>query len=177
MDRSPSQGNPHRSRYGCNPMDFLYFAYGSNLRSAQMERLCPGHQFLGTVRLDGHRLAFTCGDEEWGGGVADAPRAAGCEVWGALYRIEAAGLAALDDYEGYAPGGSPGAHIYVRRTVEVQSADGRTWSGVECYFVNKPRRHVPPSDRYRKALRDGAVERGLPASYVAGLRSLLLEKD
>jgi hypothetical protein len=63
-------------------MEHFYFAYGSNLRSVQMVRLCPGHAFFGPARLDGYRLAFTLPDEEWEGGVADVVRSPRDAVWG-----------------------------------------------------------------------------------------------
>lgn len=145
-------------------METLYFGYGSNLRSAQMRRLCPGHEFLGPARLADHRLAFTLPDDEWQGGVADVVPSAGDEVWGALYRLEAGHLTALDAYEVFDPDGSGEANDYVRRKVKV-SHDGvmrEAW----CYFVRAPRAHVPPSELYRAALIGGAAERGLPAGYV-----------
>ena len=84
-------------------MEHFYFAYGSNLRSVQMVRLCPGHVFLGPARLDGYRLAFTLPDEEWQGGVADVVLSPGDEVWGALYRLRDTDLVALDAYEVFSP--------------------------------------------------------------------------
>lgn len=150
-------------------MDILYFAYGSNLRRAQMDRLCPGNHFVGPARLAGHRLAFTLPDDEWEGGVADVLPTEGGAVWGALYRLSRDGLAALDAYELHDPG-APGEHdAYVRRKVEVQTVDGRIWPRVECYFVRRPRGHVPPSGRYRAALLEGAHERGLPEAYVKAM--------
>lgn len=148
----------------------LYFAYGSNLRAAQMRRLCPGHEYLGPARLAGHRLAFTLPDREWQGGVADAVPSPGNEIRGALYRLPQADLAPLDAYEGFDPAGPVGANDYVRRavavTTEKESREVEAW----CYFVRAPRGHVPPSEHYRAALIEGAIERGLPADYVATMR-------
>ena len=146
-------------------MEILYFAYGSNLRTAQMERLCPGHVFLGPARLANHRLAFTLPDDEWQGGVADVRPSATDEVWGALYRLEAQHLTALDAYEVFDPDGPGEANDYVRRLVEVDH--GGTTREAWCYFVRAPRGHVAPSELYRSALLEGAIERGLPADYVA----------
>ena len=151
-------------------MSALYFAYGSNLRSAQMQRLCPGHEFLGVARLADHRLAFTLPDEEWQGGVADVLAAPGDEVWGALYRLRDTDLAPLDAYEGFDPAGPEEDNDYVRRLVKVteekQVREVEAW----CYFVRAPRGHVAPSEHYRAALIEGAIERGLPADYVAEMR-------
>lgn len=143
----------------------LYFAYGSNLRAAHMERLCPGHGFVGIARLPDHRLAFTLPDDEWRGGVADVLPSPGSEVWGALYRLKAAHFPALDTYEGFDPHGPDDANAYVRRTVRIETAPGSALDGVWCYFVRRPRGHVTPSELYRRALLDGADERALPAHY------------
>ncbi len=149
----------------------LYFAYGSNLRSVQMNRLCPGCRFLRPARLAGHRLAFTLPDEEWQGGVADVIPAPGHDVWGALYEINAPHLASLDDYEVCYPDADPELSAYVRRTVDVIDADGRLVPEVWGYFVRQPCGHVPPSDLYRNALIEGARERGLPTNYVEIMRT------
>jgi gamma-glutamylcyclotransferase (GGCT)/AIG2-like uncharacterized protein YtfP len=148
----------------------VYFAYGSNLQSAQMERLCPGHVFLGPARLPDHRLAFTLPDEDWQGGVADVVPSAGDEVWGALYRLEAPQLAALDAYEVFDPDGPEEANDYVRRRVTVTAASDHRDIEAWCYFVRAPRGPVAPSERYRRALVEGAIERGLPAEYVREMR-------
>jgi len=155
------------------PPTILYFAYGSNLRASQMDRLCPGHQFLGAARLDDHRLAFTLPDEEWQGGVADLLPSPGHHVWGALYTIDAAGLASLDHYEGYAPDAPDHAHAYVRRPIRVRTAQGSCIDDVWCYFVRPPHTHVPPSAPYRHALLQGARERHLPTAYIETLEHLL----
>jgi gamma-glutamylcyclotransferase (GGCT)/AIG2-like uncharacterized protein YtfP len=152
-------------------LDLLYFAYGSNLRSVQMNRLCPGCRFLSSARLAGYRLAFTLPDEEWEGGVADLLPASGHEVWGALYGISAAHLASLDAYELCHPGEDPARSAYLRRTVEVSDAAGRSIGNAWCYFVREPRGHIPPSGLYRQALLEGARERGLPPAYLDIMRS------
>jgi len=150
-----------------------YFAYGSNLRRAQMARLCPDHEFLGPARLAGYRLVCAWPDEEWQGGVADVQPDPESEVWGALYRISAADLARLDAYEVYDPAGPESANDYLRRAIRVETADGRSVDRVECYFVRAPQGHVPPSPAYRRALLEGATECGLPRSYVEKMRAIL----
>lgn len=148
-------------------MQHLYFAYGSNLRSAQMARLCPQHVFLGPACLKDHRLAFTLPDAEWQGGVADIIESGGDVVWGALYRLTDADLPPLDAYEGFDPQGPAEANDYVRRKIRLASIppdnlQAEAWT----YFVRVPRGHVAPSAIYRDALIEGALERGLPADYL-----------
>jgi gamma-glutamylcyclotransferase len=174
MTKRAHQGNHHRPDPVCRgnllpgSMEIFYFAYGSNLRSAQMQRLCPGHVFLGPARLADHWLAFTLPDDEWQGGVADVRPSAGDEVWGALYRLETRHLRALDTYEGFDPNGPVEANEYVRRLVEVDQ--GGTAREAWCYFVRTPHGHVAPSDFYRAALIEGATERGLPPHYLEAMR-------
>ena len=151
-------------------MEHFYFAYGSNLRSVQMVRLCPGHVFLGPARLDGYRLAFTLPDEEWQGGVADVIPSPGNAVWGALYLLRDTDLMALDAYEVFSPAGPEEANEYVRRLVKVTMVKAGREVEAWCYFVSAPRGPVAPSERYREALIEGAIERGLPSDYVAEMR-------
>ncbi len=147
-------------------MEHLYFAYGSNLRASQMQRLCPGHDFVAAARLDNHRLAFTLPDTEWRGGVADVIVSAGDTVWGALYRLRETDLPPLDAYEGYDPAGPEEANEYVRRLVTVSVGGEPREAQAWCYFVRAPQGYVAPSEQYRAALVEGAAERGLPQDYI-----------
>jgi gamma-glutamylcyclotransferase (GGCT)/AIG2-like uncharacterized protein YtfP len=151
----------------------LYFAYGSNLRSSQMMRICPGHKFLAPARLDGHRLAFTLPDDEWQGGVADAVPSSGDHIYGALYDISANDIARLDEYEGFDPSNSEARHDYLRLKINVTTLNQERHHGVWCYFVHLPRTHVAPSGLYCAALNEGARERQLPDTYLKRLTTLL----
>lgn len=189
MNKPPSQGNPPepaaseelsprpRSCHSRGGMAHRYFAYGSNLRSAQMARLCPGHVFLGPARLAGYRLAFRLPDTGWQGGVADLIESYGDEVWGALYRLTDADLPPLDDYEGFDPRGPSESDDYLRREVTVTVEGERRASKAWCYFVRAPQGHVAPSDLYRTALIEGAIERGLPAAYIETMRRAFAGPD
>jgi hypothetical protein len=71
-------------------MSRYYFAYGSNLDAAQMERRCPGSQYRGKALLAKHRLAFTHPSVTWGGGSADILEdEISPGVWGAIYELNA----------------------------------------------------------------------------------------
>ena len=165
-----------------------YFAYGRNMGSEAMRAAGPGHGYVGRAELRGHRLAFTRRSLLTGTGVADIVRAPERSVWGALYELDEAALAAIDAKEG-------NGWAYERRPVRViaTSAGGRSATperagsdvgdgeGVEAveqleafaYAVIAPDgAHVQPSDEYVAALLRGARERGLPAAYVAELTAL-----
>ena len=129
-----------------------------------MELACPGHRFLGAAELPDHRLAFTRRSLRTGTGVADVLAAPGASVWGALYSLEDAHLAAIDEKEG-------NGWAYERRAVRVVAGEGEF--EVFTYAVIAPdAEHVQPSREYLQALVEGARERGLPDDYVAALAAV-----
>ena len=71
----------------------LYFAYGSNMHRAAMQRRCPGARAVGPARLDGY--AFFVGIDGWG----SVKPAAGGSVHGVLWRLTPRDIAALHTYE------------------------------------------------------------------------------
>ncbi|MBV9260300.1 MAG: gamma-glutamylcyclotransferase [Pseudolabrys sp.] len=71
----------------------LYFAYGSNLSRAGMQRRCPGAVPVGVAVLDNHR--FIVGIDGWGSVV----RSPGAYVHGVVWRITPRDRAALHAYE------------------------------------------------------------------------------
>jgi cation transport regulator ChaC len=71
----------------------LYFAYGSNMQRAAMQRRCPGAHAIGPASLEGHR--FFVGIDGWGS-VKPSP---GSMVHGVLWRLTPRDIAALHAYE------------------------------------------------------------------------------
>jgi cation transport regulator ChaC len=71
----------------------LYFAYGSNLDRAAMQRRCPAVRVVGPAVLEGHR--FFVGLDGWGSVMP----AAGQSVHGVLWRLTPRDRAALNAYE------------------------------------------------------------------------------
>jgi gamma-glutamylcyclotransferase len=141
----------------------LYFAYGSNLASSEMELSCPGHRFVGAARLDGFRLEFRRRSVRWGGGAADLVPATGESVWGALYELPDGALEALDRKEG-------AGFAYRRIDVEVE-LDGRPRSAIAYEVGRKEPQEVAPTADYLRLLMAGAAERGLPHEYVEAIGS------
>ena len=131
--------------------------------TSAMELACPGHRYLGVAELRDHRLAFTRRSLRTGTGVADVLPAPGESAWGALYELDEAHLAALDEKEG-------NGWAYERKAVRVFGPDGHSAGEAFAYVVIRPEpEHVPPSAEYLQALLDGARERGLPETYTAML--------
>jgi gamma-glutamylcyclotransferase (GGCT)/AIG2-like uncharacterized protein YtfP len=141
----------------------LYFAYGANLEPRRFRRRCPGATAVARARLPDHRLAFTRYSRPERGGVADIVADAEAEVWGALWEIDAACVAALDDYEGV-------PQAYRRERVRVID-DGGAEHEAMAYVANRTG-SFPPSRQYLSVIVAGARAHELPEEYVAGLEEL-----
>ncbi|MGB2696082.1 MAG: gamma-glutamylcyclotransferase family protein [Dehalococcoidia bacterium] len=141
----------------------LYFAYGALLDQRKLRRRCLDAVSLGRARLPDFRLAFTRYSRADKGGVADVVPEPGAEVWGALYDIDDACLASLDEYE-EAP------RAYRRETARVIAEDGVEREAV-IYIANKTG-DFAPSRQYLAIIVGGAREHGLPEEYVQGIEQV-----
>lgn len=142
----------------------LYFAYGSNLSTSQMETRCPGSYVVGPAQLAGYRLTFDHSSRMWGGGVADIVPDPQSEVWGLLYALTQEDIERLDRFEGY-------PSLYRREIVRVADAGGArrdAWS----YMVARSEGAVPPSTRYLNVLRAAADKWDFPEHYRIALRDI-----
>jgi hypothetical protein len=149
--------------------DFVwYFAYGSNMQPATF-RGRRGIEPVETVpaRLDGWRLVV---DKPplvpVGHSMANVIAEPGTAVYGVAYAITAEDLAHVDLTEGVAIGN------YTRIAVEVVPL---ARAGVlSAYTLTSERRDpaLRPSDRYMGLLVEGAEVHGLPAEYLAWLRTI-----
>ncbi len=135
----------------------LYLAYGSNMDTAHMRRMCPSACLLGAMWLDGFRLAFRSTD-----GITDVTLEP-CEtgrVPAVLWEITTANEAALDEYEEY-------PRLYFKQTVSVcingQPADAMV------YLLNGGEPTATQPD-YMALIRQGYAEAGFdPALLEAAL--------
>lgn len=145
------------------PPSTLYFAYGSNLAAAEIERRAPGVQGEGVAFLPGFRLAFTKHSRTWGGDAANIDECPTSVVWGYVYRTSPEQHAALVAREGG----------YKERSLTVWRVDGTpdcqdgTPVAVTTFVSGaKCAEHCGPTTAYRDLVLAGATTRGLPASYV-----------
>jgi gamma-glutamylcyclotransferase (GGCT)/AIG2-like uncharacterized protein YtfP len=132
----------------------LYFAYGSNMASAQ---IVPGARFVGPARLDGYRLALTRRSIRWQAGVLDIVAVPGSQVWGALYQLAEEQLALIDAKEGAG---------FAYRRIEVELDLGRA---VAYEVIHKEPEPVPSAPDYRALVLEGARERQLPGHWLREL--------
>jgi gamma-glutamylcyclotransferase len=150
-------------------LTLLYFAYGSNMASAEIQTWCPEGRFLGPARLDGHRLALTRRSIRWGAGVVDLVRAEDESVWGALYELPGVELDRLDAKEG-------AGFAYQRIEVEPLLA-GKRVPAMAYEVINKEPLEVPCTPDYAALLVGASRERRLPEPYVRELEHRLRERS
>lgn len=137
-----------------------YFAYGSNMLSEEIRKVCPSAEVDAIASVTNRRLAFMRHSVRRGGGVADLLPSAGFEVFGVLYRIRNEELAALDEREGCASG------AYRRVTLDVWVDDREEPVRAESYeVITRAPQEIPPGDAYLTLLIRGAAERQLPEHY------------
>ena len=143
----------------------LYFAYGSNMASSEMDRAAANHRFLGPARLPGFRLELRRRSVRWDGGAADIVPCAGECVWGALYELPDDAFEGLDAKEG-------AGFAYRRLDVEVEQ-EGERRLAIAYEVARKEAGEVAPTPAYARLLLAAARERGLPAAYTRGLEARL----
>jgi hypothetical protein len=131
----------------------LYLAYGSNMSRRQMAGRCPGARVLGPVIVSGWRLIIN--QAGYATIVADPAGRIGAVLW----RLAPSNDAALDDYE------EVGAGLYQRRFLDV---DG---FGRALVYVAADSTPGVPRPRYFAGLLAAARREGLPADYLAELKS------
>ena len=127
----------------------IYFAYGSNMNSKQMNERCPGAITLGISVLSGYKLT----ERKY----ADIDIAGDSEVYGVLYAISEEHLKELDYCEGYKLG------IYDRKIVKIQ------FNGTQCTAITYEMTPATKHERdgisypvdYRQRCSIGAKEHGI----------------
>jgi gamma-glutamylcyclotransferase (GGCT)/AIG2-like uncharacterized protein YtfP len=152
-----------------------YFAYGSNLDPQQMAQRCPGASVVGLGELRDHKLTFPLTSHDWGGGVASVGVAHGGSVWGVVYELTDAHMAALDRYEHFVGAGDQ-HNLYDRETTSVQltrADDGSFPRRLHAWiYLARGSNPAPPSRRYLDAIVRGARHHRLPDDYVARLAAM-----
>ena len=137
----------------------LYFAFGSNMDRAHMQRICRGAEAPGPARLDNHQFFIA-----YAGYASIAPKR-GAAVQGALWKITAAHVAKLDAYEAVAAG------LYHQAVVPVHHGD-RLLRAL-AYVASDPR-PGRPKPGYQEGVVAAARACQLPEDYVRELETFLL---
>ncbi len=148
-------------------MTSFYFAYASNLNSAEWESWCREKHLdprsiepLSPAWLPDHRVAFTRFSNARQSGVLDILPALGCLVPGIIFRVNPGGWPALHRKEG-----SPGAYRRVSRLCLTRH--GKAYS-VRTYEVRPEQRRdfVPPAPAYLEIVKAGLEAWNLPHNHI-----------
>lgn len=168
-----------------------YFAYGSNMSSAELRMHCPRAKYVGPARLSGYRLGFTAYALHRLGGVADIvkfepgdprfdyeargpgePEACPLSpVWGVLWSIPERELAGLHRKEGYEPDHPAAESFRLPLAIRVLLHGETVNHMVDAftYEVVRKNKHIPPSEHYLDSMLLGAHEHDLPVDYITQL--------
>lgn len=134
-----------------------YFAYGSNLSTAQMWRRIPGALQGPVAHLRDYRLAFAGHSGRWGGAPATIRPEGGNAVPGVLYSVTPSQLETMDQFEGVAGG------CYSRINVTVTDDKGKPHKAIT-YVRDHGEIESPPSVSYIATIRRGCYDHGLGVS-------------
>lgn len=139
----------------------LVFAFGSNLRRAQLLDRVPGSIPVMRATLARYRLAFAGNSRTWGGPVATVVPAdwgEGGPVQGAVYALPRGGIEQLDRYEGVPT-------VYRRVKLDVFGVRSvPAW-----VYVHTASEGGQPTAAYRDAIEAGRAEWGIVADPIAAL--------
>ena len=151
----------------------LYFAYGSNMHSAQMMERCPSATFVCRAKLPFHRIAFTLKSIERECGVADVLYDEGKGVWGVVYELSENELKDLDKDESFRPGRRDDQNKYTREKHYVWPEGDVKRALLVWLYRGHPQLDPPlPSHEYKKLIVEGARHWNLPAEYIRELESI-----
>jgi gamma-glutamylcyclotransferase len=135
----------------------LYFAYASNMNTAQMERWCPASRYVKAAFLKGFRFVYDGFSVTWDGAVGNIVKSGTEGVWGALYETTERDRLTLDAFEGY-------PRSYEHREVEVVDREGSVHRAMT--YLRTGRALGKPHPDYERIVIDGAKQRGLPDDYI-----------
>jgi gamma-glutamylcyclotransferase (GGCT)/AIG2-like uncharacterized protein YtfP len=133
-----------------------YFAYGSSLLRAQMERRLMGNRPHTRAILKGYRLAFMGQSAERKGAVVNLVPDRSRYVPGTLYELNEVMIRYLDRAEAVEKG------TYQRLEVEVEMDDGSRVSAVSYRLSDPAALPGVPNLGYLLQVRQGYREWGLP---------------
>lgn len=138
-----------------------YFAYGSNMNLAHMRRLCGWNcRPLGPAKLDDFEFGL---DQRGYNNMRPQP---GQHVWGVLYEINEAALAAMDEFEGYPD---------VFNRTEVKPIDDSGHKLTAWAYMQTAENFGSTQGRpdHIKHILIGARENGLPEQWIKKLEGFL----
>ena len=144
------------------PTYVWYFAYGSNMSSAQTRSRAGEIAEEQVGKLENYAIAFNK-KARGGSATANIHPAQGKNVYGVLFRIPEQALRSLDRFQG-AP------EQYRRIEVNVTASDGNKIPA-QAYIATKVEKGLRPAAHYLQSILQAAEEHHLPADYVEELKA------
>ncbi len=144
----------------------LYFAYGSNMRTARLAKRVGAARALGPAYLDDYTLRFDKPGRD-GTGKANLVPVPGARAWGVVFALSNDAWPILDRFE-------PG---YRREAFRLARScdDGAAREALEAIAYRYPSSEtsacLAPSDAYLEHILIGADEHGLPAEWARAIRA------
>lgn len=157
----------------------IYFAYGSNMETLQMQTRCPSATVIGIGKMSHYTLAFTRWSHAWKSATADILPERGGEVYGVLYDLSPTHLKKMDQAADY-------PSSYVRQDVWVVSLDRSQHGAGDSGNHHGPENTALPaltylavrqgvflpSKTYLGKIISGAEQHEFPTAYIAFLKGI-----
>ena len=147
----------------------LYFSYGSNMFTARLRTRTPSALFKQVGYVEGYKLAFDKVAKDGSAKCHIEPTGKTTDrVYGVVFTIAASEKKKLDEAEGLGYG-------YEERKIQVVTPEGIIESVT--YYATKRSSGLTPHDWYKGFVVAGAEDHGLPAPYIAELRTVVSKPD
>lgn len=151
---------PHQAR--TQMPRFMYFAYGSNMRTVWLTARCPTAEAVGVAFAQGYRLEFSKRSQD-GSGKATLVPSLDSTVPGVLFSLHDEDAPRLDAAEGKA--------YHRANTFKVSYDDGNE---VDCvtYIAVAQDPLLRPYEWYKRLVVTGARQHHLPLEHIAALEAI-----
>ncbi len=151
---------------------FLYFAYGSNMLTERLRgrKRCPSARPVGMAVANDYRLYYFKESKD-GSGKATLVKCRGERAYGVLFKVSDKECAALDKAEDCGKGYDRIDDFEVFRDAEKINA--RTYLATKQALDTT----LTPYDWYRALVLAGAIQHGLPDSYIETLCKTAWKSD
>lgn len=143
----------------------LYFAYDANIEPRRLADIAPGAAFQFIAHLPEWRMEYPI--PNGAGGLPSVRPLAGNTVWGAVFSLKAADLAAIDQVEA--------GEGRVREAAQAMDREGRRHHVVTHVSSSAHGEDLVPERSYIRLMVEGGRHWKLPAGWVAALEEHLAE--
>jgi gamma-glutamylcyclotransferase (GGCT)/AIG2-like uncharacterized protein YtfP len=147
----------------------LYFAYGSNMLAERLQERTPSARAIGKAQLPGYKLDFSKQSIDGSGKCTIYPsEEVGAIIHGVVFQLDEKELGRLDAAEG-AP------KHYKRQKLKVLHKGEAV--GALVYIATSRKEGLKPYNWYKALVIAGALQQGLPKSYIEKLNQMEAKTD